>query len=101
ESAAAARRAIDVEPYSPNLWAALAAAELEAGNTARARQDAEKALSILVEYPLALEIRSQAAEKLGDQTDAAADRIRLIHLARESTDDDTRRAATALLRPAE
>jgi O-antigen ligase len=99
ESAFAARRALDLELYAPNAWAALAAAELDAGAYERARNDATEALTVLEDYPFALQIRAIAAGKLGDELAAQADRSRLGALAASPDNYDTTRDARALLKP--
>jgi O-antigen ligase len=97
ESAQAARSALSIEPYSPNGWAELAAAELALGDAGSARRDASQALSFLGDYPLALHVRIRAAEAEGDQASAQADRRRLQALAEGAADRDTANDARALL----
>lgn len=97
DSALAAQRALALEPYSPNAWAALAAAELDAGETDLARRDATQALTLLEDYPFALEVRAKAAEKAGDLAAAFADRQHIKALASGPADDDTARDARALM----
>jgi O-antigen ligase len=99
ESTRAARRALDIEPYSPNAWAALAAAELDSGELEPANRDATEALTLLHDYPLALQIRARAAERIGDAAGANADRKRLGEIASRPDNDDTTHAARALLNP--
>jgi O-antigen ligase len=94
ESARAARRAIDLEPYAPNAWAVLAAAELDGDDADAAGRDATHALALLHDYPFALHTRALAAERRGDT--AAADRAQLRALATGPANDDTARAARAL-----
>jgi O-antigen ligase len=98
ESSAAARRALAIEPFAPNAWAALAAAELEAGEHEAARRDAGQALALLHDFPLALYVRARAAERGADADAAGADRQLLAALAAGAEDEDTARAARALLR---
>jgi Tfp pilus assembly protein PilF len=100
ESVRAAERALAVEPYAPNAWAALAAAHLDGGDPASARRDSGMALELLNDYPFALQIRAVAAEQLGDGQAAREDRRRLRALA-DGKDDDTSRTARALLHAAE
>jgi tetratricopeptide (TPR) repeat protein len=97
ESADSARHALATEPYSPNAWAALAAAELDQGKPAEARQDATEALTLLQDFPFALQLRIRAAEQEGDLAAAQADRQRLTTLATSSADRDTASAASKLL----
>jgi O-antigen ligase len=100
ESAQVARRALDLEPYAPNAWAVLSAAELDAGQTQLARGDATRALALLHDYPFAIHLRALAAERQGDVLAAQADRLRLQVLAADPEDDDTTRSARALIEPA-
>jgi len=100
ESAQAARRAIDLEPYAPNAWAILSATELDAGQPQLARGDATHALALLHDYPFAIHLRALAAERQGDAVAAQADRLRLQELAAGPEDDDTARSARALVEPA-
>jgi O-antigen ligase len=97
ESAQAAGRAVAVEPYAPNAWAALAAAELASGDHEAARREATRALDILHDFPYALQLRARAAEQEGDLPAAQADRVHLSALA-GAGENDTARAAKALLR---
>jgi tetratricopeptide (TPR) repeat protein len=98
ESAQAARLALALEPYAPNARAALAAAELDVGDNAAARRDADRALAILHDYPHALYTRALAAAREGDLSAAEADRRALSELA-AGADSDMARAARALLEP--
>jgi O-antigen ligase len=100
DSARAAEQALGVEPDAPNGWAALAAAELAAGDDVRARRDATHALTLLEDYPFALDVRAQAADHAGDVGAARADRQRIDQLALGGADDDTARAARDLKKPA-
>jgi O-antigen ligase len=100
ESAQAARRALDLEPYAPNAWAVLSEAELDAGQPQLARGDASRALALLHDYPFAIHLRALAAERQGDAPAAQADRLRLQVLAAGPEDDDTTRSARALIEPA-
>ena len=97
EATAAARRALDVEPYSANAWEALARARLAADDAPGAAAAAERALGILHDYPGALATRAQAAGRLGDAATADGARARLSALA--ITDDDARRLLTLLGAP--
>lgn len=97
ESARAAQQALSREPYAPNAWAALAAAELDAGEHVAARRDAGEALALLQDYPFALKVRASAAEQDGDIAAAQADLLHLSVLAAETTNDDTARAARTLV----
>jgi O-antigen ligase len=101
EAASAARRALAIEPYAPNAWTALAAADLAAGDPATARRDADEALRLLVDDPFALDVRARAATQTGDEAAAAVDRSHLRDLAARPEDSDTTRAARALLTHAE
>jgi O-antigen ligase len=96
DSARAAERALVVEPYSPNAWAALAAAELAADDAVVARRDATHALTLLEDYPFALDVRARCADHAGDAVAASMDRRRIAELASGPADDDTARAARAL-----
>jgi hypothetical protein len=97
DAAGAARRALAIEPYAPNAWTALAAADLGAGDAAAARRDADEALARLHDDPFALHLRARAAALDGDPAAATADQDRLRSLADHSDDIDTTRAARALL----
>jgi tetratricopeptide (TPR) repeat protein len=97
DSARAAQRALAIEPYAPNAWAALAAAELAADQAGPARRDATQALTLLEDYPLALDVRAKAAEKLGDLVTTQQDRQRVEALANGPADDDTARDARTLM----
>ncbi len=97
ESAGAARQALAIEPSAPNAWAALAAADLAAGETAAARRDASESLRLLDDAPFALHLRAQAAARDGDPGAASADRAHLRALADHSDDPDTARSARTLL----
>jgi O-antigen ligase len=99
ESERAARRALALEPYAPNAWAALAAAELSGGAHEAARRDASEALALLHDHPFALQLRARAAEQEGDLPSAQADRQRLDLLATGPEDDATAQAARELLHP--
>jgi len=99
ESAGAARRAIAIEPYSPNGWANLAAAELGDDQPEQAQRDASSALTILHDYPFALDLRARAAEQNGDLESASADREHLRALA-SGPDSSASRQARVLLQPA-
>jgi O-antigen ligase len=100
DSARAAQAALAIEPDAPNGWAALAAAELAADDMAAARRDATRALTLLEDYPLALDVRAQAAERSGDLDAAHIDRERIATLADGPPSEDTARAARQILRAA-
>jgi len=97
ESEAAARRALALEPYSPNAWAALAAAELSRDPRA-ARGSAERALALLRENPLALFVLARAAAAGGDAPTAgdANDDLQALSDPR-ATDQKTAATARELL----
>jgi O-antigen ligase len=97
EAARAARDALAIEPYAPDTWTALAAAELESGDATAARRDAGEALHLLEDDPLALSLRARAARREGDEDAAKADQDHLRALADHSDDAETSRAAKALL----
>jgi tetratricopeptide (TPR) repeat protein len=63
-AAAAAERALAIEPESPNAWEALARARLDGGDPAGAMKAAEQALERLHDYPAALETRAKASGAL-------------------------------------
>jgi len=86
-----------IEPSAPNAWAALAAADLAAGDAASARRDASVSLRLLDDAPFALHLRAQAALRDGDPAAADADRAHLRALADHSDDPDTTRSARTLL----
>jgi O-antigen ligase len=94
QASAAARRALDAEPYSANAWEALARARLADDDAQGAAAAADRALGILHDYPGALATRAQAAARLGDAASADSARARLSALA--ITDDDARRLLTML-----
>jgi O-antigen ligase len=98
EAAQAARRALAIEPLSPNAWATLAAAELEAGQPAEARADAARALAVLADHPFALFIDARGAEVTADLAGAARSwaRLRAIAASR-AVDQETAAAARTLL----
>jgi O-antigen ligase len=98
EAANAARGALEVEPFAPNAWAALAAADLLGGDPSSARRDASEGLTLLADYPELLQTRARAAELLGEHDAAEADRMRIKELAAGPSDDDTARAARSLTR---
>jgi O-antigen ligase len=96
DAANAARRALAIEPFAPNAWAALAAGELAQGDPSSAWRDASEGLELLADYPELLQTRARAADLLGDHTSAEADRMRISELAAGPSDDDTARAARSL-----
>jgi tetratricopeptide (TPR) repeat protein len=98
ESILASERALAIEPYSPNAWATLAAAQLAAGDVAAARASASRALELVHDYPFALDLRAKAATILHDVRAAQRDHDELMNLAASADDDDTRAAAQALLK---
>jgi putative inorganic carbon (HCO3(-)) transporter len=97
EAASAARRALAIEPYAPEAWTALAAADLGAGDAGAGRRDASEALRLFADDPFALHLRAQAATKENDLAGANADQTHLRALADHSSDPDTGRAARALV----
>jgi O-antigen ligase len=97
ESAAEARSALQIEPFAPNALVALAAAELDGGDHAAARRDAERALSVLHDYPFALRVHAAAAQEESDALAVSQDKDRLRVLAALPADDDTGRAARTVL----
>jgi tetratricopeptide (TPR) repeat protein len=101
ESRLAAKQALAIEPYAPNAWAALAAADVVADDAPAARRDADEALRLLEDDPFALHLRAQASAREGDSAAAEADMSRLRALAEHSDDVETTRAARALLDGAE
>ncbi|MDP9036394.1 MAG: O-antigen ligase family protein [Myxococcota bacterium] len=96
DSADAARDALRTEPHAPNAWAALAAAELAAGDATAARREAARALELLQNFPFALDVHARAALAEGDVEAADRDGERLDVLAAGAAEDDTTRAARAL-----
>jgi tetratricopeptide (TPR) repeat protein len=98
DAAQAARRALAVEPVSPNAWATLAAAQLAAGDARGARASASRALDLLHDYPFALFVDAKAARGTGDSAGAATDWARLRTLAtRNTVDQATAEAARELI----
>lgn len=97
EAARAARDALAIEPYAPDAWTALAGADLEAGDPATARRDADEALRLLEDDPLGLSLRARAALRQGDREAAEADQVHLRALADHADDVETSRAARDLL----
>jgi O-antigen ligase len=97
DAALAAKDALAIEPRAPNAWAALAAADLEAGDAPAARRDADEALRLLHDDPFALHVRVRAFAQQGDSAAAEADESHLRALANHCEDADTMRAAKALL----
>jgi len=98
EGALAARRALALEPFSPNAWATLAAAQLGTGDAVGAHTSAGRALDLLHDYPFALLVHAQAAQARGDQPGAAGDWARLRALETDAADQSTANAARAILR---
>jgi O-antigen ligase len=88
EAIRAAERALGREPFSPNAWAALAAARLTGGDPRGARAAAARAQALLADNPLALATEARAARLLGDQQGAAAARAHLAALAAAATPGD-------------
>jgi hypothetical protein len=86
-----------VEPRAPYAWAALAAADLQTGDAAAARRDADEALRLLHDDPFALHVGARASALQGDTSTAKADDSHLRALANHCDDVDTMRAAKALL----
>jgi O-antigen ligase len=98
EAAEAARRALALEPDSPNCLATLAAAQLGAGDLPGARESASRALALLHDHPFALLVSAQIAEAAGDAPSAADGWARLHALAASSVvDRPTAAAARELL----
>jgi tetratricopeptide (TPR) repeat protein len=99
EAAGAAKAALAIEPYSPNAWAALAGAELGAGEVKAARTSAERALSLLNDHPYALFVQARAAEAIGDEpaADAAWHRLGALAAGGRPHDDATAADARDLL----
>ena len=101
EGAAAARRALTLEPYAPNAWATLAASELGAGNGTAAAASARRALDLLADYPYALFIEARAAEAIGDgaRAEGSWSRLRALADGRAPTamDPETAEAARVFL----
>jgi O-antigen ligase len=99
ESAQAAQAALSEEPYSPNAWAALAAAQLGEGYPVLSRATADQALALLNDYPYALFVKAKAAEAIGDHDAAETAWERLVTLAHPAwPDKETSDAAAQLLR---
>ena len=99
EAAAATRRALALEPWSPNAWTVLAATQIEQAQPAAAGASARQALALLSDYPLALSLAARAAEARGETREAAKLRARLRALADPSVaGPGTAEAARSLLR---
>jgi O-antigen ligase len=84
EALAAADRALALEPYSPNAWAARADAHLHAKDAGAAAADARRATTLLQDYPSALSLLARADARLGDQAGVREARARLAVLADSS-----------------
>jgi len=98
EATRACDAAVAIEPYSPNPWATLAAVQLEGGDPHSAWLSARHSLELLNDHPLALWVRAQAAEALGDTSDAQSTWAHLRTLAGlERPDQETARSARELL----
>lgn len=98
EATAAARHALDIEPWAPNARAVLASAQLLGGDPIAAHESARWALTVLRDMPHALMIEAQAMASLGDPIASAAARERLRSLATTpSPDRKTRNMADELL----
>jgi O-antigen ligase len=97
----AAEQVHALEPYSPNAWAVLSAAELALNDAAAARWAADQALGLLEDYPEALDLRAQASAREGDVGAAAADRDHLARLARGPASSAIARSARAVLERAQ
>jgi O-antigen ligase len=94
----AIRRALSLEPWSPNAGATLALVQLRRHELAPARASAASALSLLHNEPLALQVTGDAAEMMGDAAAALNARDRLRALAEgPGVDPKTARQARALL----
>jgi O-antigen ligase len=99
EATPAARRALALEPFSPNAWATLAVSQLGARDASASRASAARALELLHDYPFALWVHGQAARALDDAGAAAADHARLLQLATGGpAGEDTAAAAREVLR---
>jgi hypothetical protein len=99
DAEAAARRALALEPWSPNAWAVLGAAQLRR-DPVGARASAERALAILQNDPLGVSVLARAAAATGDEGTAAQAAARLRALSDPnvgSTDRQTADAARDLL----
>jgi O-antigen ligase len=99
DAEAAARRALALEPWSPNAWAVLGAAQLRR-DPASARASAERALAILQNHPLGVSVLARAAAATGDEGTAGQAAARLRALSDPnvgSTDRQTADAARDLL----
>jgi O-antigen ligase len=99
EAIAAAKRVIGIEPYSPNGWGVLSVAYRAAGRPEDSKAAATRGLEIMHDYPLALDARADAEERLGDLAAAEADRARIRDIAEHAGDDATRNTARNLSRP--
>jgi O-antigen ligase len=100
DAAQAARRALALEPVSPNAWATLAAAQLAKGDARGARASTSRALDLLHDYPFALFVDGEAARLTGDSAGAASDWAHLHALAAQNTiDQATAEAARELISP--
>jgi O-antigen ligase len=97
DAIAAVGGAIALEPYAPNGWGVLAAAHRAAGHVAESREAADRGIEIMHDYPLCLDIRAGAEERMGDLDAAREDRSRLAAIAEASPDEATKRTAAALL----
>jgi O-antigen ligase len=96
EAVQAARRALAVEPLSPNGWATLAAAQLPE-QPVESRASAGRALSLLHDHPFALFVDAQAAEATGNRNAAAISWQRLKDVgSAPDVDEETARAARDL-----
>jgi O-antigen ligase len=99
DAAAAARRALAVEPWSPNAWTVLAVTQLQQGEPVAAGKSAGRALELLRDYPLALSVAARAADAMGATSEAATARARLRTLSDPAVaGPDTAQAARDLLR---
>jgi hypothetical protein len=92
-AALAARRALALEPFSPNAWITLASAQLAARDVEGARASIERAHALLHDQPLALFVDVRAALAAGDLRGAASARARLRAVAVASTDNQATASA--------
>jgi O-antigen ligase len=99
ESAWAARRALELEPWAANAWTTLATEQLKMGDDQGARKSSLQALAILHDHPYALAVTADSARALGLREEEKAARLRLHDLATAPPPyDDTAREARSVLR---
>jgi predicted Zn-dependent protease len=87
EAALAARRALALEPFSPNAWITLASAQLAGRDVEGAQVSLGRALALLHDQPLALFVGAQAALAAGDPRRAASAELRLRAMATTGSED--------------